>query len=464
MMLASLLFPLLFAGDTKPGPTPNLLAIRVGKAETIAKGTIEHAVILIENGKIVTIGEDLPIERGIPVLDRPDWVVMPGLVDAYSRIGLDSEGGDDMAAEVKASAEIYPQADDFQEIVKYGVTTLGLYPAGNGIPGQACAIRPLGKTKEEMLLADGCYLKMISRASPSAKKLFQDGFKKADEYAEKEKKAREKFDKDKKGKKDEKKEEKKEEPKTSANAPKQADVGVSELHARGDDGASAPQLAQEPTAALEDPKPDEKKDDGFVPPEPEPKAKPWVDLRSGKLRGLVSVNSAAEYVHFLDAIGKETFSWDLRLVVQRESDIFYVLDKKCYDLEYDGIGDKKCRVVMEPVLSVTPGTMRNRNLALELSKAGAKIVFIPRNDTLMDAKVWLSNVGEMVAANLDRSVALRAVTLEPAELLGVEKRVGSLEKGKDANLIFFNGDPLEPTSKLQAVMLDGRFVHGEVKL
>lgn len=438
MMLASLLIPLLplsLGGDTKPGPTPNLLAIRVGKAETIAKGTIEHAVILVENGKIVTIGEDLPIERGIPVLDRPNWVVMPGLVNAYSRIGLDSEGGDDSAAEVKASAEIYAEAKEFQEIVKYGITTLGLYPAGNGVPGQACAIRPLGKSKEELLLADSCYLKIIARASPSAKKLIQDGFKKADEYAEKEKKAREKFDKDKKGKK----EEKKEEPKP------------------------APGAAQEPAAA-EDPKPEEKKDDGFVPPEPEPKAKPWVDLRAGRLRGLVSINSAAEYLHFLDAIGKETFAWDLRLVVQRESDVFYVADKKTYDLDFDGIGDRKCRVVMEPVLSVTPGTMRNRNLAMELTKAGAKVVFIPRNDTLMDAKAWLANVGEIVAANLDRNVALRAVTLEPAELLGVEKRVGSLEKGKDANLIFFNGDPLEPTSRLEAVMLDGRFVHGEVKL
>ena len=56
MMLASLLIPLrplpplCFGGDTKPGPTPNLLAIRVGRAETIAKGVIEHAVILVENG------------------------------------------------------------------------------------------------------------------------------------------------------------------------------------------------------------------------------------------------------------------------------------------------------------------------------------------------------------------------------------------------------------------------------
>ena len=71
---------------------PDLLAIRVGRAETISNGTLEHAVILIEGGKIATVGEDLVVERGIPVIDKPDWVVMPGLVNAYSRLGLDGRG------------------------------------------------------------------------------------------------------------------------------------------------------------------------------------------------------------------------------------------------------------------------------------------------------------------------------------------------------------------------------------
>jgi len=456
MMLANLFFMLIGAsgptgatGDTRAA-TPSLLAIRVGKAETIAKGTLENAVILVEGGKIVAIGEDLPIERGIPILDRPAWVVMPGLVHAYSRLGCDSEGGEDMSPEVRAFAEVYPKAEEFEKVVEYGVTTLGLYPAGNGIPGQACAIRPLGATREEMLLADGCYLKIIVRATASSKKLLKDGFKKADEYAEKEKKAREKFDKDQKGAKkpEEKKEEKKEEPK-SAEAPP---------------SFSVPQ--DEPPAAAQDSKPDEKKDekkpDGYVPPEPEAKVKPFVDMRAGKLRALVSIGSAAEYLHFLDALGKETISWDLRVPIQRESDLFYVIDKATYELEVDGIGEKKCRVVLEPVLSVVPGTMRNRNLPAELSRAGAKLVFVPRNDTLPDVKVWLMNVAELVANGLDRATALRAVTLEPASLLGVEARVGSLEKGKDANLLFYSGDPLEATSKLEAVMLDGRIVHGEV--
>ena len=166
----------------------------------------------------------------------------------------------------------------------------------------------------------------------------------------------------------------------------------------------------------------------------------------------------------LDAIGKEKLAWDLRFVLQRESDVFYVGDKKAYDLEVDGIGDRKCRVVIEPVLTLHPGTMRQRSPAMELSRAGAKIVFIPRNDTLPDHKAWLQNVGEMVGAGLKRDVALRAVTLEPAALLGVDARVGSLEKGKDANMVFLTGDPFQPATQVKAVMLEGRFVHGEVRL
>ena len=100
---------------------------------------------------------------------------------------------------------------------------------------------------------------------------------------------------------------------------------------------------------------------------------------------------------------------------------------------------------------------------MELSRAGAKIAFMPRSETNPDHKNWLAHVGEVVNAGLDRATALRALTLEPASVLGVDKRLGSLEKDKDANMLFFSGDPLEPGSKLEAVMLEGRIVFGEVK-
>ena len=56
------------------------------------------------------------------------------------------------------------------------------------------------------------------------------------------------------------------------------------------------------------------------------------------------------------------------------------------------------------------------------------------------------------------------MTLEPAEILGQAERVGSISEGKDANLLIYSGDPFEPTSRLVAVMLEGRFITGEKDL
>ena len=89
-MITSAITTALLVAPTLGG---DLLAIRVGRAETISQGSIENAVILVEDGKIVTVGEDLPVERGIPVLDRPEWVVTPGLLNCHSRLGMDSRGG-----------------------------------------------------------------------------------------------------------------------------------------------------------------------------------------------------------------------------------------------------------------------------------------------------------------------------------------------------------------------------------
>ncbi len=128
------------------------------------------------------------------------------------------------------------------------------------------------------------------------------------------------------------------------------------------------------------------------------------------------------------------------------------------------IGEAGLRVIMEPEISLHPGTMRQRNLSAELARAGAKLVLVPRSDTVTSQKDWLRHVGEMVAAGLDYQTAVRAMTLEPAELLGVGDQVGSLEAGKSANLLILSGDPFEVGTEVEVVMLDGQFVYGEVDL
>lgn len=416
------------------------LVIRVGRAETVGRGVIENAVILVENGKIVTLGEDLPVERGLPILDRPEWTVVPGFVSCYTRIGLDSEGGDEMSPDVRAADELYAASRELRKVVEHGVTTLGVYPAGNGIPGLAAAIRPIGDSAEELVLKDETYLKIVMRSDAASKKRIRDGFKKADEHDEKVKKAREKFDKDKEKKAPAKKDEKPEEKKM----------------AQGEDEPSTAQDAKDAKA--------EKKSDGFVPPAPDAKSKAFVDMRAGRLRALVTMSQASDWLHWLDAIGKEPVAFDARIVLNQDCDAFYVFRKEDYGLDADGIGDRKIHAIVEPLLTFTPNTRRVRNLPQELAKAGARVCFTPRTDNLSSYEGWLQHVGELVGAGLSRETALEALTLNPAGMLGVADRVGSIEKGKDANFVFLDGDPFQPQTRIQAVMLDGRFVHGEVDL
>lgn len=403
---------------------PDLVAIKVGRAETVSHGLIEHAVILVEDGKIVTIGQDLPIEPGIPVLDLEAWTAIPGLVNAYSRIGMDSRAGDEFNPQISAFDDLYPTAEEYDELLEYGVTTLGLYPPGRAVPGRAVAVRPGPDTAEGMLVAREAYLKIYFRSDSRSKKMVRDAFAKVDDYLEKEKKAREKFDKESGGKKSE---------------------------------AKPDEKKPDEKAAQDGAKPEEKKDEKgkktYVPPTPDDKVKPFLDVVNGRLNALVSIGQAADYLHLMDALGERKVNFDLRIPMTREIDI-YEVEKQ--------IGERKCRVVMEPEITMTPNTMRLRNLAQEFSAAGAKIVFLPRNDSLGAHKVWLRNVGEVVAQGLPRDVALRALTLEPAELMGVGARLGSLDKNKDANLVFLNGDPFEPSTRIMAVMLEGKIVFGEV--
>lgn len=407
----------------------NALAIRVGRAETVSAGTIEHAVILVADGKIVVVGEDLPIDRGIPVLDRPEWVVTPGLVDCWSRIGMDGRGPSNaFEPQARTSKELYAHQDVWAEILEAGVTTLGLYPDGSGIPGQAVAVRPHGKTAEEMIVDDPAYLRIVMESDPKPKKILRDGFKKADEYLEKVAKAREKWEEKQEKKKSKKKSSKKDDDKDK------------------DEKSSS----------------DKDDDDVFVAPEVDEKVQVFLDLREGKLPALIEVGSASTWMHTLDALGDEEITWSMRVPIPGENDF----GSEGTDIWFvqDAIGHREKRIVLDTRLAVRAHTRREINIAREMDEAGAKVVLIPQSDSVAGHERWLRNAGELVAAGLDRQTALRAMTLEAAAVLGLEERVGSIEEGKDANLVFFDGDPFEPGTEVQAVMLEGDFVTGEVNL
>ncbi len=425
----------------------DLVAIRVRRAETVAQGPIEHALILVEGGKIVEIGEDLAVERGIPVVERPDWVATPGLVNCHSRAGAERGQGRGFEPQLSARTDIDPRADIWAELLELGVTTVALYPDGTGVPGQAVIVRPRGESVEEMLLAETGYLKIHLQATASSKKMLREAFEKVDEYEEKVAKEREKWEKEQekkkkasKSKKDDKKEEKKEEAKEEE---------------KQDEEKKEPE--QTLAGPAQDSQDKEKKEeaDVFVPPEPDEKVAPFLALRRKELTAMMSIRKSADYLHLLDVIDdEEDVQWFLQFPLQDDVDLFEIAGR---------LGEKKLLVVTQPEVTLQPHSLRERNVPAELTRAGAAVALTPRNDALLGHRDWLSDVGRLIGQGLPRDEALAAVTLEPARALGQEKRLGSLEKDKDANIVFWSGDPFEPSSRVQAVMLEGEFVVGADK-
>ena len=389
----------------------DLMALKATKVYVGNGEVLEHAVILIEDGKIITIGEDLPIEAGIPVLELDeDQVVMPGMIDAYSRLGSSDNGPNGTNPQVMAAEGFYPNSN-MKDFLEAGVVTVGYYPPGRGIPGQAAALRTSLRDGDAQVLKDSTYLKVMMRSSRSEKDRIRSIYEEIEKFQEKETKNREKYDKAKEKIDDEKDKNKQKEAK--------------------------------------------KKLGDYEPLQPDPKVKAFMAVQDKSLPALVSLEQAGTYLHFLDALGDKPMEFSLRIPIALESDFGYVKEK---------VGEKKLRVVMDPAISVNPGTMQQRNLPGEYVAAGAKLVLIPRSENRGSITDWRQDVAVLIRAGLDEQVALSALTLEPANLLGLGETHGSLEVGKAADLLVLSRDPFEVNSEVQAVMVDGEIVHGKVGL
>src|SRR5688572_27548129 len=94
-----------------------------------------------------------------------------------------------------------------------------------------------------------------------------------------------------------------------------------------------------------------------------------------------------------------------------------------------------------------------------LQRAGVKVVLIANGsggEEVFNVRNLKYDAGVAVAYGLPWDAALRAITLTPAEVLGVANRVGSLQAGRDANIVVWSGDPFEFTTRAERVFIRGR--------
>jgi imidazolonepropionase-like amidohydrolase len=182
---------------------------------------------------------------------------------------------------------------------------------------------------------------------------------------------------------------------------------------------------------------------------PDDKTAALARFLKGELPALVEAPSASEFLHFWRVM--EPYA-DLK------PRIVFASSPEAYKAAAE-LGSRKARVILRPSVALAPFTRERINVAAELAKAGAEVALAPLSDAPEGLQGWLFRVAELVKYGLPREAALRAVTIVPAQIAGLDKRVGSIEPGKDADLLLFAGDPLSSQARLREVFINGKSVY-----
>jgi imidazolonepropionase-like amidohydrolase len=143
-------FPLFAAADE--------IIIKAAKVYTAAGPPLAPGMVHVKDGKIVAAAEQITPPAGAKVIDLGTGALIPGLVDAYSSIGVE---GDDAEAtrEVTPAFRVLDAVDwsarDFKASAAEGVTTIGLVPGtDNVISGQGCVVKTTGEPARRVVLKD----------------------------------------------------------------------------------------------------------------------------------------------------------------------------------------------------------------------------------------------------------------------------------------------------------------------
>jgi imidazolonepropionase-like amidohydrolase len=178
----------------------------------------------------------------------------------------------------------------------------------------------------------------------------------------------------------------------------------------------------------------------------------WEDVQKGESRLFVNVNNEAAVAYLLQFIEKKE---KIKLVlVATGPNLYQSLDqiKK----------NENVTVVLQPGIDRVPFSADLMNVSQLL--ADQEIPFcismsLSKSQLSASQDDPMFPVAMLVKTGLDRDLALKSITIKPAELLGLEKTHGSLEKEKHANFLVFDGDPLKTGSLLQQVFLNGNKIH-----
>jgi imidazolonepropionase-like amidohydrolase len=389
---------------------PKIVAITGGKLLTVTHGTIENGVIVLENGKISAIGTvaATKIPKGAQVFDANGMTVYPGLFDAETNLGLTEVSADENSNDlVELSDEIQPQmrvVDAFRaETVRIpvnrinGVTNAIVAPAsGDSIAGQDALIQLYGRDRDTMIVTPDIALAMNFEGDVRRKGRGPGGSK---------------F------------------PSTR--------MGV------------ASQLRQtfiDAEAYMKEQSAPVKADAKGTPPKKDLKYEALIPYLKGEKPVVFGAYESYE-VEVAMGIAKE---FHLKVILNHVTHAQDVLDT---------IASYHVPVIVGSIYDAPAANERYDavySLPAELQKRGVKIAFSSlSNGPVSDSRNLPYAAGYAVAYGLPYDEALKAITLNPAEMFGVGDKLGSLDIGKAGNVVIANGDPLDVRTSVKQVFIGG---------
>jgi imidazolonepropionase-like amidohydrolase len=399
-----------------------MIAITNGKVMTIAHGTIDGGTVLVEGGRIVAVGPDVEIPEDAERYDATGKVVMPGLIDAHCHVGVFADGigwehsdgnemTDPITPHLRALDAVHPGDPAFKELVAAGVTTVLTGPgSGNLIGGQwVCVKTPPKPSVEQMVVLAPAGMKMALGENP--KRVYG---------------------------------EQKKNPSTrmgNAATLRAALVDAQNymIKWRRYDEEQAAYEAKK-RAGTDDTKPPKI-------PERDLKMEALGQVLRREMKARVHAHRADD---MLTAIRiAEEFDLDLTLEHATEGyKIADVLATKGIPVTAGPILFSRTKFELRDMTPKNPGIM---------SKAGVKVAI--QTDEMSAVKYLNINAALAVREGMPEEEALKAITLYPAEIIGVDDRVGSLEPGKDADVVIWSGHPFDYRSVVELVLVDGQLAY-----
>ncbi len=375
------------------------IAIRGETVYTMAGVPIQNGVVLLKDGKIEAVGAASAVQVPQHYKLYTAKVVTPGFVDARTSVGIASVFGGTSDQQLEKTAPVQPE---LRAIDTYNpLEELVSWVRERGVTtintGHAPGALVSGQTMTVKTTSDAFNNAIIDTTAMVA---FTIGATVGDNY----------------------------------NSPKTPAKGMAMLRAE----LQAAQVYSAKTA---------NKDAGKR-PDRNLKLEYLAGVLSGKYKAVVTANKANDIMTAL-RLAKE---FNMPIILDGAAEAYLLVD----ELKAAGVP-----VILHPTMARAGGEMKNISFetAAILTRAGIPVAIQSGYEAYVPkARLVLYEAGVAVANGLSAEEGLATITTNAARIIGADKRVGSLEKGKDADVVLFDGDPFEYTSHVCAVVIDGKVV------